>query len=819
MIKSLNLLISNKQYQQAINILEKHKFQGNIVDRSLLFSYYFCLKKLDRRDDLVDFFAMAEKFQIGRTLEKSYADRKYISTYGFLFNQDTISHIESINAGNVCDDNYFHQNDIELNTDVDKLKKLIADIRNVFNYRYLNEYRYIKNDPINYFPYKYISDFSANKVDSVSSSKKTISFIYCIKNRSVRASLSLKSLFAAIENYSKNLNTLKFEVILVEDLGSDIIDSVKDIPASVEFKYYLVDTGVSWTRAGLLNFGIRRSTGDILSFCDVDFLFHADLFIEADQCLTSFDFNKYLLAINCIETHLHRKGQTVYSSGSPYGYMWMTGGEEAKNVCGFSEDFVGHGFEDRDFQYKVTRGNDLKIVDSLSLCSDLFVLHLSHNARAGDDRREVNKKILESKKDDVTFAVDNWGEQKLIRQSLHFDFANRKSVACGRYARASSADVVAVDVAPKIILPLPTIVDYLFIPHNHYHAKSFVNLSLKLHEAGLSCRLLRVAPPYPDEGAYLPEFDSLYIKLSEFCNKSLLPRAVIVMNDWETRIASKLIDWANSRNIATYALVEGVNDFNDVDTRLNRCAYQRVKNLFLNGEFDKKYFDFGKQRLEVVGIERLDVLFNTVQKNVGIQKNVRAIVNCNFTYGVLTDKAEGWVADVASACADTVTEMIISKHPADKTGVGSLTVSKVPLYEDLVGSEIFITRFSGAVFEALVAKCKVIYYNPGIEKIDKFTSPMGAYLYANSKIELVNAIKKIKLGWLPTTRDFLELHTGSKYEDIGSAGFSTEKTVQFLLDDAPNNTARLTYAKSHGEYYFDEPFESWCKAMIKLIHQ
>jgi glycosyltransferase involved in cell wall biosynthesis len=357
-------------------------------------------------------------------------------------------------------------------------------------------------------------------------------------------------------------------------------------------------------------------------------------------------------------------------------------------------------------------------------------------------------------------------------------------------------------------------IDYLFIPHNHYHGENLCRVASELKSKGLSVRVLKMSPPHPDEGAFIERYAGYYVDLSVVLYKELLPYGIVVMNDWESNVAAKLIDWANTKGIGTYAVVEGVNDYHDVDTGRGsnnlRRPYQRVKNLYLNGDFDRKYFSDPNQRIATVGIDRLDTLAELVRtKGNKITRLRRAVINCNFTYGVLTEYALNWVTEVIDACEISGIDCIVSKHQADKTVLPPAKITARRLYDELLESEIFITRFSGAVFEALIAGCKVIYYNPGIEKIDKFNSPMGAYLYARNKKELLSHLRTIVDGWTPEYENFLRLHTDAGFDRGGKDGTSLAKTAKLLYDDAATNRDRVVGNLAKGMTFFDQQFDNF----------
>lgn len=364
----------------------------------------------------------------------------------------------------------------------------------------------------------------------------------------------------------------------------------------------------------------------------------------------------------------------------------------------------------------------------------------------------------------------------------------------------------------------PYPVDYLFIPHNRYHALTCLNLVKSLEAAGIRCAVLRTTPPHPDEGAYIWQDRKHYVDLEAFCNGEILPKGVVCLNDWEPHVAARIVRWANRHGIATYGIVEGVNDFCDVDTGLDRKAYRRVTNLLLNGEYDRRYFADSKQRIEVVGIERLDGLFERSKTVIDQPRQRRVIINCNFTYGVLENKASQWIRSAASCCQSMNRGFAISKHHADRIDVGDLPVTARPLYDELLSSDVFITRFSGAVFEGIIAGAKVIYFNPDIERIDKFKEPLGAYLYAGSTDELLAALHEIEDGWMPQPGPFLELHTGFSYErDALQSELSSGRTHAILLDDAIINRKKQAKDIAGGHEYFDAEFQQWAKVLMRRM--
>ena len=151
------------------------------------------------------------------------------------------------------------------------------------------------------------------------------------------------------------------------------------------------------------------------------------------------------------------------------------------------------------------------------------------------------------------------------------------------------------------------IVDVLFFPHKAYHTKSFELLLPLLKEKGLSFKFVDISVPYRDEQAYDSALDGHFISYNEFVLSRILPRSIVCMNDWDT-VVRPVVKAANSCAIPTVGIVEGVQDFWDVDTGRKRNPYREVNNVLLPGEFDKKYFSESEQKLWVSGVQPLDGL-------------------------------------------------------------------------------------------------------------------------------------------------------------------------------------------------------------------
>lgn len=336
--------------------------------------------------------------------------------------------------------------------------------------------------------------------------------------------------------------------------------------------------------------------------------------------------------------------------------------------------------------------------------------------------------------------------------------------------------------------------DLLFMPHKYYHTYSFSLLLADLDKRGVSYKFLDMSVPYRDEGARTKELDTHFLSYNEFVFSRFSPRSIVCMNDWDT-VVKPFVRKANAEGIPTIGIVEGVQDYLDVDTGRKRNPYREVSSVFLTGDFDRRYFEGTSQSLYSIGIQRLEGLekfkeIRAQRRSSGDHRSM-VVLNVNFSYNVMTDRRAQWVVDVSAACKLAGLDLVISQHPQDDADLSAYNVSKEPLYELLTRAKYFISRFSGAILEALVIGCPVIYYNGHAEKIDKFFDSQGAYELANNKDELVSVLQKEPdLG-----RKVDAFLTDHSCYGSGSIVERTVDTLERIIRDAPQDIERHTRFK------------------------
>lgn len=351
-------------------------------------------------------------------------------------------------------------------------------------------------------------------------------------------------------------------------------------------------------------------------------------------------------------------------------------------------------------------------------------------------------------------------------------------------------------IVPDRMIPRNDVelIDILFMPHKYYHTYSFSLLLDELDKRGLSYRFLDISVPYRNEGAKTNELEAFFLSYNEFVFSRLAPRLIVCMNDWDT-VIKPVVRMANAEGIPTVGIVEGVQDYLDVDTGRKRNPYKEVSSVFLTGEFDRRYFEGSNQILCAIGIQRLEGLGNFRKARADLfssgEPHPFVVLNVNFSYGVMTDRRAQWIADVSAACEFLGLDLVISQHPQDDADLSAYNVSEEPLYELLTKAKFFISRFSGAILEALVIGCPVIYYNGHGEKTDKFYDPMGAYEVANNKDEMIAALKK-EIDHERNIDSFLGAH--SCY-GAGSIVDRTVNALERIVLDAPQDIEKYTRFK------------------------
>ncbi|MEO1055828.1 MAG: glycosyltransferase family A protein [Actinomycetota bacterium] len=211
--------------------------------------------------------------------------------------------------------------------------------------------------------------------------------------------------------------------------------------------------------------------------------------------------------------------------------------------------------------------------------------------------------------------------------------------------------------------------------------------------------------------------------------------AVVVLNDWGPVRA--LVQAANDAGVPTYAKVEGVQDFDDVDTNQDRRAYRTARTVLGQGPNDAAALPDCDVR--IVGSSRLERMWKAAPSSGG----ETVLVNLNFTYHVLTEHRDSWLSSVRAAINTAELPGLVSTHPAERSRRLGLPVASKPFRYEVTRAGVLVSRFSTVPFEAMARGVPFVYHNPHNEKVPTFASPDGAFPITRTAEELAVRIREV----------------------------------------------------------------------------
>ena len=308
-----------------------------------------------------------------------------------------------------------------------------------------------------------------------------------------------------------------------------------------------------------------------------------------------------------------------------------------------------------------------------------------------------------------------------------------------------------------------------FFPHSAYHVWTIGLIAPALRARGVPFVVVDLSTQTGDPGlrSKLAEIVPPSISYSRFVLEHHRPGLVVAFNDWD-RVIRPIFAAARVAGVPTAAIVEGIQDYDDVDTGRVRNAYRTAEAVILPGAFDRRYFGpDSRQRIYVGGVPRVRQIRERARP-VADSATPIALINSNFSYNVLTEHRDAWVRSAVAAARAARLHPVISRHPSDVGREHAEFTTAEDFYTALGRSVVTIQRFASGILEALAMGRGVIYFNPHGERIDKFKDPLGAYRIATTQAELVAALEE----WPQLVRmanehgpAFLDLHAGSAGSD------------------------------------------------------
>lgn len=276
-----------------------------------------------------------------------------------------------------------------------------------------------------------------------------------------------------------------------------------------------------------------------------------------------------------------------------------------------------------------------------------------------------------------------------------------------------------------------------------YHLRELDRVSASLRDLGMSSRIVIPDIDWKPLHRYRPTVRRLR-QLLDVSGRTLEPSvsigrllerslAVLVMNDWG--VPRRLVEAAQIENVPSFALVEGVQDFFDVDTGMARHAYRRVDHVFTLGRAGAEVL--GRERCTPVGSTRVSELWSTPALPAGD----RTVINSNFTYGVLTSARRSWVDGVVSATEAAGRPWVLSRHVAER-GRSGHPASRLPVGDLLKDCGHLVSRFSTVALDALALGIDLVYHNPHGEREPTFQGGSDGFAVTRTPAELQHVMAR-----------------------------------------------------------------------------
>lgn len=279
----------------------------------------------------------------------------------------------------------------------------------------------------------------------------------------------------------------------------------------------------------------------------------------------------------------------------------------------------------------------------------------------------------------------------------------------------------------------------LLLPSAAYHTDELIELVEVLRERGLSPLAMLNKYRWRTTGTALSRVDVPAVEALPAGDWLLDFDAILTFNDWG-KPYSEYVTYVAGRGPMSFGKVEGVQDWEDVDTNRTRNAYMASDVILCQGENDVKALEAKRSGLEVVGSARLEAIWHTP---LPADAEPRVAGNVNFTYRVQSEHRDLWVHSLREACARANVPLDLSLHPSESVKYPTLAATE-PIRHLMIHDSILVSRFSTVLFEGMARGCSVIYYNPHGERVPTFQHPEGAFDVAEDPDTLARLIHAAK---------------------------------------------------------------------------
>lgn len=360
------------------------------------------------------------------------------------------------------------------------------------------------------------------------------------------------------------------------------------------------------------------------------------------------------------------------------------------------------------------------------------------NIRASIKNVSVFYKPLKFAKDVFTYSGNISGKIAYsINRIIEFLYKHRINLKKPKYNNAR-----LVTVAPHIKFQV------LFFCDVDYHIRHTVNVVRELTRRGITASIVDLSE-YLNEGKRQLGFDEIQdygdipiVKYNDYTKSNIdyaELKVAIFFND--TGIHNEYIRILRSQGIATVGMDEGVNDFLKLSEGFTGklSPYRTCEYVLLPGEYETQFFNDRPNQYFITGLPKIKEFYD---EEVSKVRDPLAVINVNFSYGVLTYQREKYVKTAIAGCEKAGIDYIITQHPMDKGLLSDYKLSSDSVYDLLKRCSVYISRFSGTIIEALALGTPCVYHNPHNEKVLKFQNPLGAYSLSYSSTSLATAINQ-----------------------------------------------------------------------------
>ncbi len=278
----------------------------------------------------------------------------------------------------------------------------------------------------------------------------------------------------------------------------------------------------------------------------------------------------------------------------------------------------------------------------------------------------------------------------------------------------------------------------LFMPLAEYHGKELGVIANELTSLGHRCSFLVQEELVPVVHEHLG--DHPRVLAARGYDKNALGdfTAFVAMNDWGEP-SRDIYHLARVRGVPSVAKVEGVQDFTDVDTGRIRLPYLAADHVLIQGQNDSEALD--RKHLHLVGNANMEAAWAEGPGDPA--RNGEVVINSNFTYGVLTDVRDEYLAGAIEAVLAADLRPVVSQHPADRALPSPLAAHRTDrsMSSMLPHCEAVITRFSTVPFEAIAYGTPFVYFNPHREQVPTFATPSEVFEHVHSIPDLTAALR------------------------------------------------------------------------------